>query len=203
MVSFTATAPGTAEFDSDARAADPWSVESRWYERRKRAITLASLPADRYRRALEIGSSIGALSAELGDRCDELLAVDLLAAAVDQAPLRLADREQVAVQQFDLRASIPAGPFDLVVLSEVGYYLTRSQLDETLSAIDARIGDRGTLLACHWRHPVAEHVLTGDEVHAAIAARGVPRIARHEEADFVLEVYSRDACSVAQHEGIT
>ena len=27
---------------------DPWGFESRWYERRKRAITMASLPRDSF-----------------------------------------------------------------------------------------------------------------------------------------------------------
>ncbi|WP_336493121.1 SAM-dependent methyltransferase, partial [Methylobacterium nigriterrae] len=55
------------------RSDDPWSVRTRWYERRKRAITMASLPRKRFTRALEIGCSIGELSAELADRCDRLL----------------------------------------------------------------------------------------------------------------------------------
>lgn len=185
------------------RRDDPWRVATRWYEERKRALTLASLPSRRYARALEVGCSIGVLTAELAERCDRLLAVDLSTEAVERARTRLRGLPGVAVSQLDVRTSMPSGPFDLVVLSEVGYYLSREQLDRMLDEIEVALGDRGTLIACHWRRPVAEHTLTGDEVHAIIAARGVPRLARHEEADFVLEVYSRDACSVAQHEGIT
>ncbi len=185
-----------------SRRDDPWRVATRWYEERKRALTIASLPARRYGRALEIGCSIGVLTAELAERCDDLLAVDLSPDAVERARARLDGRAGVSIEQHDVRAALPSGRFDLVVLSEVGYYLSRPQLDRALDEIEAAIGDRGTLLACHWRRPVAEHVLGGDEVHAVIEARGLPRIARHEEADFVLEVYSRDACSVAQHEGI-
>ncbi len=185
-----------------ARHDDPWRVATRWYEERKRAVTLASLPVRRYARALEIGCSIGVLTAELADRCDDLLAVDLSPDAVERARSRLDGRAGVAIEQHDIRAALPPGRFDLVVLSEVGYYLSHPQFDRLLDEIETAIGDRGTLLACHWRRPVAEHALGGDEVHEAIAARGLPRIARHEEADFVLEIYSRDACSVAQHEGI-
>ncbi|UTT63608.1 bifunctional PIG-L family deacetylase/class I SAM-dependent methyltransferase [Microcella humidisoli] len=185
-----------------ARRDDPWRVESRWYEQRKRAITLASLPARRYGRALEVGCSIGVLTADLADRCDELLAVDLSARAVALARARLVGRADVTVEQVDVRATVPAGPFDLVVLSEVGYYFTQEQLEQALRELDAALGDHGTMLACHWRRPVAEHLLTGDQVHAVIAARGVSRIVHHVEADFVIDVYSRDACSVAQHEGI-
>ncbi|MET0989618.1 MAG: PIG-L deacetylase family protein, partial [Glaciihabitans sp.] len=40
-----------------SRRADPWGFETRWYESRKRALTVASLPAERYESALEIGCS--------------------------------------------------------------------------------------------------------------------------------------------------
>ncbi|KUL23712.1 SAM-dependent methyltransferase [Actinoplanes awajinensis] len=63
----------------------------------------------------------------------------------------------------------------------------------------------GDLVAVHWRHPVAEHARSGDEVHAALAAvPGLHRISRHEEADFLLEVFTRDplAASVARREGL-
>ena len=60
---------------------DPWDVDG-WYERRKRAITLASLPREHYGRALEVGCSVGALAVDLAGRCDALVAVDSSAAAL-------------------------------------------------------------------------------------------------------------------------
>jgi hypothetical protein len=58
------------------------------------------------------------------------------------------------------------------------------------------------LLACHWRHTVEGYALNGDDVHRALAAQlGWLRLARHEEADFLLEVWSPDPRSVAQLEG--
>ncbi len=46
-------------------SADPWRVRTSWYEQRKRLVTLAALPHQRYDRALEVGGSVGALAAEL------------------------------------------------------------------------------------------------------------------------------------------
>ena len=68
-----------------ADSPDPWSFGDRWYERRKRELTLAALPARRYRRALEPGCSIGLLTAGLAARCDEVLALDTSAGAVRSA----------------------------------------------------------------------------------------------------------------------
>jgi hypothetical protein len=59
------------------------------------------------------------------------------------------------------------------------------------------------VLACHWRHPVADYPLTGDEVHAVLRAElGLKRAVIHEEEDFVLEVFTTSAESVAAREGL-
>ncbi len=62
-------------------------------------------------------------------------------------------------------------PFDLIVLSELLYYLSDEDLARTVGrAVDSLAPD-GTLLAVHWRRPVAFHPQTGDQAHAALAAR--------------------------------
>ena len=183
-----------------AKRADPWRLATRWYEKRKRTITVASLPAERYENALEIGCSIGMLTADLAERCDSLLALDVAEAAVLAARERVP--ENVTVEQRDATSDYPEGTFDLVVLSEVGYYLGESVLARLLGAIAASLSAGGVLLACHWRHPVDGYLQSGDAVHAAISELGLHRLARHEEADFVLEVWSRDERSVAAVEGL-
>jgi LmbE family N-acetylglucosaminyl deacetylase/protein-L-isoaspartate O-methyltransferase len=181
------------------RNPDPWRFATRWYEKRKRAITLASLPAERYASGLEIGCSIGLLTADLAERCDRLLAVDVAEAAVRQARQRA---PLATVEQRDVTRDYPEGSFDLVVLSEVGYYLSTPALARLLTAIAASLSPTGVLVACHWRHPVADYPLSGDEVHDAISALGLHPVARHVEDDFVLEVLSRSSLSVAGAEGL-
>jgi len=189
---------GSDYFDAlYSRHDDPWSFESRWYERRKRAITVASLPAEHYGRALEIGCSIGVLSADLAERCDDLLAVDLSSAAIEAARGRGIANARFEVM--DVATAFPDGPFDLIVLSEVGYYLTHDDLTALLAQVTEHLSEGGVLVACHWRHPVADYPIGGDDVHDAIT---LPRIVRHEEDDFRLEIFSRDTRSVAQREGL-
>ena len=68
---------GTEYFDGMyAASPDPWGFESRWYERRKYAVTMALLPAERYRDAFEPGCSIGVMTGLLAGRCDRLLSCD-------------------------------------------------------------------------------------------------------------------------------
>lgn len=183
-----------------ARHDDPWGFETRWYEARKRALTLASLPDERYATALEIGCSIGVLTDSLADRCDDLLALDVSQAAVDRARARVGDRARV--ERVDVLADFPPGTWDLILLSEVGYYFAGADLGRVLDAIETGLAPGGTLVACHWRHPVADYPVGGDEVHAQIRDRGIPVIARHTEEDFVLEVFSHDRRSVASRTGL-
>jgi protein-L-isoaspartate O-methyltransferase len=104
-------------------AADPWGFEDRWYEQRKYAISMALLPAARYRRALEAGCSIGVLTRMLAARCDEVLSCDIAAAAVQAAARRTEDLTHVRVKQRDIPGRWPDGRFDLIVFSEILYYL--------------------------------------------------------------------------------
>ena len=185
---------------------DPWKFTERWYEKRKRALTLAALPAERYGSALELGCSIGVLTEQLATRVDSLLAVDVSSAAVERARERLAASgvgAGVRIEQRDIGTDFPPGTFDLIVLSEVGYYFDRERLSGLLDRIEARLGSSGTLVLCHWRHPVSDYPLRGDDVHAAVAERGtLQRVSSHIEADFLLDVYTRDGKSVAQVEGL-
>ena len=195
---------GRVYFDAMyARNDDPWGFTDRWYEARKRAVTLAALPAERYGRVLEIGCSIGVLTEQLAARSDALLAVDVSAAAVASARERLADAPHVRIERADATDGLPEGRFDLVVLSEVGYYFAPDALAGLVAGVRAALAEGGTVLACHWRHPVADYVQGGDGVHAAIAEQlGMHRLVRHEEDDFVLEVFSDDARSVAGRTGL-
>jgi SAM-dependent methyltransferase len=198
---------GAGYFDGMyAAAADPWGFEERWYERRKYAISLAMLPRERYRAAFEPACSIGVLTRMLAPRCGTLLACDLAAAAVRATASRTADLEQVLVEQRDIPGQWPSGRFDLIVLSEVLYYFGDHDLEQVLKQAAASLEPDGTLLAVHWRHPVAEYPRTGDDVHRALAAQpGLGRLAVHAEADFLAEVYVRTEgtpASVAQATGL-
>jgi SAM-dependent methyltransferase len=190
------TAPvtlGADYFDAMyAAARDPWGFEDRWYERRKYALSLALLPAERYRSAFEPGCSIGVLTRILAGRCDALLSCDLAEAAVRAAAARTADLPGVRVERREIPGQWPAGRFDLIVFSEVLYYFGDRDLEQVLKNAAAALEPEGTLLAVHWRHPVADYPRSGDDAHRALAAQpGLARVTDHREPDFLAEVYIR------------
>jgi len=138
-------------------SADPWRPQSRWDEQRKHAITLALLPYARYRHAFEPGCSIGVLTERLAQRCDHVTAPDVAVAALDAAHRRLVragQRNAVTLLRTSLHQPWPANRYDLVVLSEVCYYLDPGVLRAVMDREVPQLVAGATVLAAHWRHPV-------------------------------------------------
>ncbi|MDA7415033.1 class I SAM-dependent methyltransferase [Xenophilus arseniciresistens] len=187
-----------------ARSDDPYGVHQRWYEARKRALLLASLLRPRYGRAYEPGCGAAGLSEALAPRCAHLLASDFCPSAVSAARARLAHLPQVQVALHTLPQQWPhaQGPFDLIVLSEIGYFMSPAAWQQVAQACAASLSDDGELVACDWRHDFAQRTQSTPQVHATLGALGLHRHVLHEEADFVLQLWSRDARSSAQREGI-
>jgi LmbE family N-acetylglucosaminyl deacetylase/SAM-dependent methyltransferase len=151
-----------------ADASEPWGADRRWYEERKRALLLAMLPGRHVDRILELGCSTGVTTVALAGRCRELVAVDASPAALATARSRVGDLPGVAVEQRRFPDDWPPGRFDVVVLSEVGYFLDPGALERTVAAVQDSLAPGGVVLLCHWRHPVAGWVLDGADVHAVL-----------------------------------
>lgn len=102
-------------------------------------------------------------------------------------------------------AEWPEGSFDLVVVSELGYYLDAAGLDELVDRVVGSLETGGVLLLCHWRHPVADYPLSGDAVHERFRTEAslVPAV-RHVEEDFLLDLLTAgEVESPARREGLT
>ncbi len=172
--------------------ADPWRTETDWYEERKRAVTLAALPRRRFTRALEVGCSVGTLAADLAPRCETLIAIDASAAAVGHARARLGHLPHVKVRRADAVTDHPEGPFDLVVVSEVGYFLSPDRLRELCRLVTAGLTDDGAVVLCHWRHEIVGWPLDGSAVHDLWrASTDLSVLVEHVEPDFLLTVLTR------------
>lgn len=185
--------------DSD----DPWGFRNRWYERRKRRLTLAMLPRETYRHAFEPGCANGELSAQLADRCERLIAADLNETAVRLAGERLAGWSNVRVEQLAVPQEWPTGSFDLIVVSELAYYLGDDDLARLAQRIEGTLTADGTLVACHWRRGFDAALRSATHVHALLDTRcGLSRLGHYEDADMLLDVWTREPRSVAEHEGL-
>lgn len=187
-----------------AASEDPWAFRERWYEKRKRDLTLASLLRQQYQRVFEPGCANGELSLALAERSVGFLGLDICERAVALARARLAQQTAATVNVGQVPEDWPAGSFDLIVLSELGYYLDEQQWVEVIKLAQRSLRPRGTLLACHWLHPIEGCPMTGAQVHQLLNQHvSLHRNVRHEEADFVLEVWSSDLAPMRLQEQVS
>lgn len=197
MTPTDATTNFAAIFEHD----DPWGLASLWYEARKRDLLMAALPEPRYARALEAGCATGLLTERLATRCDALLAVDLVPRAIERTRTRVAALAHVEARVAKLPEAWPAGRFDLIVLSELGYYFGREPWLQTVAHAAEALTPTGTIVACHWLRPFAERRQSTRHLHAAIARQdGLHRHVRHVEPDFLLDVWSRNPAPLRSRE---
>lgn len=190
-----------AYFDTLYQQPDPFQYRSRWYEARKRALTIAALPRQRYQNAWELGCSNGVLTAELAPRCDTLLGTDISADALTEAAASTRMYPHVTLERAVHPQDWPAGRFDLIVISEVGYYLAEPDLEQLAVGLRGSLADGGLLLGCHWRHGFDEARSNTDEVHEALG-QGLVEAFTYRDDDLLLQGWSTQATSVAQWEGL-
>ena len=144
---------------------DPWDFETSDYEALKYQTTIDALPKARYSNVLEIGGSIGVLTALLAPRCDSLLSIDVSQTAQAQAISRCRDLPQVRFRIAQVPQDYPDEMFDLTLVSEVGYYLSWDDLKQAQQLIVKHLQVGGHLLLVHWTLFAKDYPLTGDEVH--------------------------------------
>ena len=144
---------------------DPWDFETSEYEQQKYTHTLASLPRDHYKSALEIGCSIGVLTAQLAPRCESLLSIDVSESALAQARARCRHLPHVTFRNNSVPTQFPDGQFMFILLSEVAYYLSRPDLILLADQLAAHQNEGADLLLVHFTPEVAGYPATGDQVH--------------------------------------
>jgi trans-aconitate methyltransferase len=168
---------------------DPWGFATAWYERRKYALTVASLPAERYRSAFEPGCSIGALTEKLAPRCERLLAVDHMPRPLAAATQRVRRFPHVHIEERIIPDNWPDGPFDLLVLSEICYYFDADELRRLLDRAVPSLETDATVIAVHWSGET-DYPLTAVQTHGIIdSTPAFELIAHHVDEQFLLDVW--------------
>lgn len=187
------TAMSAHDFEARYRAdADPWGYRSSPYERIKYAATLEVCGRGPFVSALELGGSIGVFSARLAPRCRTLVTIDFSRVAVRIAQAELAHHPHARAIFGRIPDELPTGSFDLVVASEVLYYLDEETLRATLAAIERRLTPGGRLVCVHWRAPGPERPLSADHVHNAVrAAPWLRGVLERSSTEYLLDALER------------
>ncbi len=144
---------------------DPWSFRSSAYEQAKFRATADALARTRYRSALEVGCGNGELARHIAPRCDIYTGMDAVATALKAA------RRAVPLGHFVqayLPCPLPDGRYDLIVLSEVLYFLDAPGLVSLAREIAQRWPD-AEVLSVTWLGP-SGNPLEGTEALGIFAA---------------------------------
>jgi predicted TPR repeat methyltransferase len=133
---------------------DPWNYHSSPFEARKRAATIEALGHRTFERALELGCSIGILTAELARHAEALVGVDGSALACEKARMHLAASPHVQIVQArfpEERAALEVlGQFDLIVLSEVLYFFSSADMAALADYVGLALREGGMCLVVNF-----------------------------------------------------
>ena len=106
--------------------------------------------------------------------------------------MRCRNLGNVEITRGALPEDLPEGPLDLIVFSEVGYYLGEDELQSLGEKLVQRMSQGGVLLAAHWLGHSADHCLTGDRVHEILeTVDGLVHKHRERHAGFRLDRWVR------------
>lgn len=128
---------------------DPWDY-SNAYEQQKYKHTLDMMPENPIDRVLEIGCAEGLFTKMLSKKVDDILAVDISERALERAFKRCSELGNVKFEQHDIAGGLPIGNFDLIICSEILYYLRdRHALEEFAGQVTQALPVGGHLLMTH------------------------------------------------------
>lgn len=159
---------------------DPWNFASDPHELARYDHVETLLEGRHFRHAFEPGCSVGELTCRLARHADRVTAIDISPVAATRAARRCAALDHVEVSHGRLPESLPEPGFDLLVLSEIGYYFEPATFTSIIDALLDRASDDVVVVGVHWTGESADHLVSGDEVHATLDDH--PRLRRvHDE----------------------
>jgi LmbE family N-acetylglucosaminyl deacetylase/2-polyprenyl-3-methyl-5-hydroxy-6-metoxy-1,4-benzoquinol methylase len=186
-------AVGVEHFETMFRKSpDPWHYDTEAYEADRFERTVAALGGKMFKRALELGCANGALTSKLISHCDTLVATDVSHAALGAARRRLGDVLAVTFVQGQLPHDVPEGQFDLIVVSDMLYYLGLQGVAKLMEVLEDRADPRCRIVMTNYLGET-ECALSG-EMAAEIALAHLPgwtKVAAERTALLRIDVLER------------
>jgi SAM-dependent methyltransferase len=108
------------------------------------------LPQRRFKRALEVGCSIGVLTGLLAEHCEHLLAIDIDDLPLHEARATCRDHPNVVFEKRVVPGEWPPGSFDLVVFSEVLYFLDQHDIEATARRAASSASEYACIVLVNW-----------------------------------------------------
>ena len=160
---------------------DPWGFCTDPYEQAKYCHLIEILGGRRFASGLEVGCSIGVLTHMVAPLCDTMLAVDLVEQPLEAARSRCADQPWVRFQRMRVPGEWPDRRFDLILLSEVLYFLSPADIDRCAARVTDSLLPNANVLLVNWLGR-SDDPCSGDEAadRFIAAAAGVLPVAQQD-----------------------
>ena len=167
---------GELYFDDIFSEPDPW-LYSGPYEQTKYEQTLEVLGDRQFPRALEMACAEGHFTVQLAPRVDQLIAADISPTALERAAERCAEHANIEFRQVDLRDEKFPQDLDLLVCSEVLYFVeSEPDLKDVARRFADALNPGGLLVMAHANLVVDDPHLTGFEWEHEFGARRIGEI---------------------------
>lgn len=129
---------------------DPWRFKTSAYEQDKYRHTVKALGDRHFVSGLEVGCSIGVLTRMLAPRCDKLLGIDIVEDPLPAARARSAGQPHVTFRRMQVPAEWPAEHFDLIVFSEILYFLSAADIARCAQHVADTLLPQSFVLLVNW-----------------------------------------------------
>lgn len=154
---------------------DPWGYRND-YETLKYEQTLDLIRDVPIKSALEIACAEGEFTRRLAAHAGQVLATDIAPTAVARAAEACADLANCSFQRLDLLTEEPPASYDLIVASEVLYYLDPAAMQAFVAKVERHLEPGGIFLTAHANLLVDEPDRTGFGWPHHFGARGIGAI---------------------------
>lgn len=187
--------PGAAHFRQlYAETGDPWHVRASDYEREKREASIALLVGTTAAHALELGCGEGYLTRALvaAGVAAHATGVDRDGGIVERARRHPDSTTATRFVEGSMPDDLPSGPFDLIVLSEVLYFLDEATLARLVTNLRTRLADDARILTVCYKGPTSTPLSGVDagDFFAALFGEHLSLLERVETPDYRAECFA-------------
>jgi SAM-dependent methyltransferase len=150
---------------------DPWNYRTSPFEAWKRRLLLHACGNRTFGRGLELACGTGEISRALAPKCLHLVAQDSSRTAITAARAHGArDPHRIDYRVGVLPDDMPRGPFDLIVASEILYYLRPKDMRGTLSRMISGTAPGGRIVLLHHLLPFGDAAILPRRAQACAVA---------------------------------
>lgn len=150
------------KFEADP---DPWQTWDSRYEASKRASLSKAIGAGRYGRGLEIAAGNGSNTPMIARKTRRLIATEGAPAGADLVREAVYGMPSVEVVLHDVADRLPAHAFDLIVISELLYYLGPKPFGMLAREVSRTLQPGGRLVLLHHVENFPDRARLADGVH--------------------------------------